>query len=415
MPPLPASPNTAVLIASRELQNFCRKGTPPATPPYAPPSGLLWRGETVCLRQLAVAQNVDVPNRILAGITWCEHKGSSGRIDLDLSVLLYDKHSTKLAHCDYTHLRVGKSMTHSGDWTSAPYPRGARETVEIDLEALASEFPEAAFVCFVVYSYSGQAFEDMHDSSVFVADAARSGQGPGGTAVLSAARLTGAGQQNVAAYLRVSDGHLDFVNIDATLNTRVHTASADRSPTSDTVKRTHEALTSRLWPEVRLSFAASVLGAAFCDRTIIVSAEGAGETLVLADGESRNDFLTRILAALESACRAPSSGSSCISATAVAAAAASLSSLSVDGSGDGGGGGGRLLVIGGTTEDQRGLLSALGRPDAVYCNLRAEDGGLSFSRFPGVAGRVFRASSALEAAHELAAALAKADNDDAAA
>ena len=95
---------TALVVASRELLNCCRKGTPPATPPYAPSSGLLWRGEMVCLRQLAAAQSVGVPNVLLAGITWCQKDGQHNSIDLDLSVLVYDSGWEELALCDYTHL-----------------------------------------------------------------------------------------------------------------------------------------------------------------------------------------------------------------------------------------------------------------------------------------------------------------------
>lgn len=45
--------------------------------------------------------------------------------------------------------------------------------------------------------------DDLYDASVFVGDPSRSGSGPGGTFVLSAARLTGKGTMNICGMLEL--------------------------------------------------------------------------------------------------------------------------------------------------------------------------------------------------------------------
>ena len=45
-------------------------------------------------------------------------------MDLDLSVLVFDKEGKRLCLCDYTNLEVGEALVHSGDFTEAPYPEG---------------------------------------------------------------------------------------------------------------------------------------------------------------------------------------------------------------------------------------------------------------------------------------------------
>ena len=50
----------------------------------------------------------------------------------------------------------------------------------------------------LVFAYSGQDMDDMYDASCFVADPSRPGTGPGGTCILSAARLTGKGKCNLS-------------------------------------------------------------------------------------------------------------------------------------------------------------------------------------------------------------------------
>ncbi|MEU6234319.1 MXAN_6230/SCO0854 family RING domain-containing protein [Kitasatospora sp. NPDC047058] len=85
------------------------------------------------------------------------------RVDLDLSVALYDDEWRFAGLCDYTHLVLGRrAAVHSGDFTSAPPPHGATEFVDLDLPALAAE--GARYAVTVVFSYNDVPFEDLADA-----------------------------------------------------------------------------------------------------------------------------------------------------------------------------------------------------------------------------------------------------------
>ncbi len=86
------------------------------------------------------------------------------RVDLDLSVALFDAHWRHRATCDFTDLVVpglstASSAVHSGDLTDAPPPLGASEFVDLDLTALASI--GAAHAVMVVFSYNSVPFDRL--------------------------------------------------------------------------------------------------------------------------------------------------------------------------------------------------------------------------------------------------------------
>ncbi|MFG3053886.1 MXAN_6230/SCO0854 family RING domain-containing protein [Kitasatospora sp. NPDC048239] len=85
------------------------------------------------------------------------------RVDLDLSVALYDERWEFVGLCDYTRLVYGKrAAVHSGDFTSAPPPHGATEYVDLDLPALAEGGARYAVV--IVFSYNDVPFEELADA-----------------------------------------------------------------------------------------------------------------------------------------------------------------------------------------------------------------------------------------------------------
>lgn len=85
------------------------------------------------------------------------------RVDLDLSLALYDEAWRHVGTCDYTSLRYGGSAAvHSGDLTSAPPPDGSSEFVDLDVEALTTA--GVRHVVAVVFSYNGVAFEDLGEA-----------------------------------------------------------------------------------------------------------------------------------------------------------------------------------------------------------------------------------------------------------
>ncbi|MBV8756728.1 MAG: hypothetical protein JO257_05625, partial [Deltaproteobacteria bacterium] len=87
---------------------------------------------------------------------WEEPAGH--RVDLDLSVALFDMDWRHVATCDFTNLRTPGAV-HSGDLTSAPPPLGASEFVDLDLEALHTNGVRHAVM--TVFSYNSVPFDKL--------------------------------------------------------------------------------------------------------------------------------------------------------------------------------------------------------------------------------------------------------------
>lgn len=80
---LTAGEVVGVISYTEELRkNVVRSGVPPPLPNYTRVA--MWRGEDVCLEQLGAGDMKELK----VGITWCEPKGSSDTVDLDLSVMV---------------------------------------------------------------------------------------------------------------------------------------------------------------------------------------------------------------------------------------------------------------------------------------------------------------------------------------
>lgn len=91
-------------------------------------------------------------------VHWME---ADERVDLDLSVAVYDCDWRHVGTCDYTSLRL-PGATHSGDLTSAPAPRGATEYIDLDAGVLASHGGRYAVVS--VLSYNNVPFTGMAEA-----------------------------------------------------------------------------------------------------------------------------------------------------------------------------------------------------------------------------------------------------------
>ncbi|MEU9132060.1 MXAN_6230/SCO0854 family RING domain-containing protein [Kitasatospora sp. NPDC048540] len=85
------------------------------------------------------------------------------RVDLDLSVALYDADWRFTGMCDFTELVHGdRAAVHSGDLVSAPAPDGATEFVDLDLARLAAG--GARYAVMIVFSYNDVSFEQLTDA-----------------------------------------------------------------------------------------------------------------------------------------------------------------------------------------------------------------------------------------------------------
>jgi hypothetical protein len=89
------------------------------------------------------------------------------RVDLDLSVAVFDEDWAFVGLCDYTRYRFDQdALVHSGDLTSAPLPLGATEFVDLDLVAV--QRVGGRYVLPVVFSYNNVAFEHLERGFVGV-------------------------------------------------------------------------------------------------------------------------------------------------------------------------------------------------------------------------------------------------------
>ncbi|PJE97560.1 hypothetical protein CUT44_12130 [Streptomyces carminius] len=126
----------------------------------------------------------DGPLRLF--LHWTEPRGQ--RVDLDLSVALYDAEWRFTGLCDYTRLAfAGRAAVHSGDYTSAPPPRGATEFVDLDPALLARA--GARYAVMVVLSYNDVPFDELSDA--FAGVIRPDGTGADGTGA-DGARASGA-------------------------------------------------------------------------------------------------------------------------------------------------------------------------------------------------------------------------------
>ena len=96
-------------------------------------------------------QPVPAGDQLRMFLHWQQPEGK--RVDLDLSVAVYDEHWEFCGLCDYTTLRFADdAMVHSGDLTSAPAPLGASEFVDLDTEAM--RVVGGRYLLPVVFSYN---------------------------------------------------------------------------------------------------------------------------------------------------------------------------------------------------------------------------------------------------------------------
>lgn len=131
------------------------------------------------------------------------------RVDLDLSVVLFDADWVRLDHCDYTHLRSTYGAVHSGDLTSAPGPLGATEFLDLDVSQLRAKGVQ--WLVPVVFSYNDVPFENL-DAAIAGVGVPTPGRYFDPAGVLVRYDLVGDSRASVPFIANVADGSLRWVD-----------------------------------------------------------------------------------------------------------------------------------------------------------------------------------------------------------
>ncbi|MFG1819553.1 MXAN_6230/SCO0854 family RING domain-containing protein [Kribbella sp. NPDC049174] len=125
------------------------------------------RGASSTLLRMTRGSAVPIPQDELLRLFlhWVEPRGR--RVDLDLSVAVFDEEWGFVGLCDYTRLRFDQdALVHSGDLTSAPRPHGSTEFVDLDLRAVRRV--GGRYVLPVVFSYNNVPFDELERGFVGV-------------------------------------------------------------------------------------------------------------------------------------------------------------------------------------------------------------------------------------------------------
>ena len=150
------------------------------------------------------------------------------RVDLDLSVLLYDAGWRMRGQCDYTALRFEDGATHSGDLTSAPAPLGASEFVDLDLPALRAA--GIRHLVTVVFSYNDVPFDAMTDAFAgFMANRTQQGEIFDPRTVEQRFDLQGNAKIAIPAILDLDRHQLLWADVNLPPTLRFHSAAGYRA------------------------------------------------------------------------------------------------------------------------------------------------------------------------------------------
>jgi len=276
---------TCVIPYTPELRCLLRSGQPPSIPSYTRTE--LWKAEGVCLQELL--EEGEDASELIVGITWCQKPDSNRSVDLDLSLMLYDEDFHFLDHCSFQNLAIGDMCVHSGDLTYAPYPEGARESVRLKLHPLKQKYEKLKYIVLVVLSYTGVPLDELHDASIFCANALRSGTAPGGMDVISAAKLGGSYKTNLSGFLRFDHSGEEEVQYFYCLDQNLSGcgSSVTSSTTQDKVKSIMEDLLERIDSDtptnIPLAKLAAFYSALLADQVILLTQQG--EKVIEFNGE----------------------------------------------------------------------------------------------------------------------------------
>jgi hypothetical protein len=151
------------------------------------------------------------------------------RVDLDLSVALYDDAWRMAGLCDYTALEFADgAAVHSGDLTSAPAPLGASEFVDLDLPRLRAA--GVRHLVLVVFAYNDVPFDALTDAFAgFMSDRDRRGEVFDARTVEQRFDLQGNAKIAIPAVLDVEARELLWADVNLPPALRFHSAAGYRA------------------------------------------------------------------------------------------------------------------------------------------------------------------------------------------
>lgn len=151
------------------------------------------------------------------------------RVDLDLSVALYDDAWRMAGLCDYTALKFADgAAVHSGDLTSAPAPLGASEFVDLDLARLRAA--GVRHLVMVVFAYNDVPFDVLADAFAgFMADRDARGEIFDARTVEQRFDLAGNAKIAVPAVIDVAARELLWADVNLPPSLRFHSAAGYRA------------------------------------------------------------------------------------------------------------------------------------------------------------------------------------------
>jgi hypothetical protein len=299
-PLLPDAISRAVAIISEELAQRAALLTPVATAvideslvdllcPVAE------RTSSKALVQLPRGSVVPLPEgeRLRLFLHWTEPSGL--RVDLDLSVALFDREWRHLSVCDYTRLRAfsDESAVHSGDLTSAPAPLGASEFVDLDIPELLGH--GVRHLAMIVFSFNDIAFEAMTDAFAgFMSGRDQRGEVFDARTVEQRFDLTGDARMCLPMLVDLEAGTMRWVDVKPGVAPGLHSVFSHRARLAHLCCDLHDSFSARLRPT--LYEVAALHAAGRAGEVLVRRRYGAVVRLCRREGESVAAFSTRIVA-----------------------------------------------------------------------------------------------------------------------
>ena len=195
------------------------------------------------------------------------------RVDLDLSVALYDAAWRMQGLCDYTELQFADGAArHSGDLTSAPAPLGASEFIDLDLPRLRAA--GVRHLVLLVFSYNDVPFETMTDAFAgFMSRRGRTGEVFDPRTVEQRFDLQGNAKIAIPAVVDVDARSLLWADVNLPASLRFHSVAGYRAVLAHLGHDLQSYFGAGARPT--LFELAAIHAAARCERVIVRGADGA--------------------------------------------------------------------------------------------------------------------------------------------